>query len=588
MEVALATRRPIHLSSLAVLLTAAPVMAALPQGLQAEHLNQIRDGEGLRAQAAIDHLMAHRADFGLGVSASLQATKVHTDRLGQTHTHLQQLYRGVKVWGGEAVAHVDRNGRHLPVTSSLKAGIHLNVLPSIQKDEALLIADSDLAPTGAYATAPKAELVIYPLMVEVHARKGQDATAFERRVVRYALAYHVHTNLKNGAAETGETEYMIDAQTGAILKKWASLETAAETGTGNSQYSGTVSITTNNTGSGYELRDPNRGSTTVTDMANGTTGNGNIFTNATNTWGDGNNFVDGQSGDTSSGTGQTAAVDALYGFQATWDYYQNVHGRNGIDNAGTATTLRVHYDNNYDNAFWSDDCFCMTFGDGSSFTNLTAIDVIGHELSHGVCANNGHGGLTYSDESGGINEADSDINGTFVTYYGYNGSTGNTVPNTIPDANLHGYTPWTIGAQLRNPPLRYMYHPSLDNSSPDYWYSGIGSLDVHLSSGPANRMMYFLAQGAATSGDTSTSVNVAGNGVSDANFLPNGMTGIGNDHAARIWYRTLTTYMNSNETYAQLRTDCLQAASDLYGATSPEYVAVENAFHGINVGDAAQ
>lgn len=587
MEVALATRRSLYLPSLTVLLAATPAVAALPQGLQPDQLDRLKGQEGARAEASVEHLLSRRGDFGLDAMGAVRPTRVHTDALGQTHTHLQQFYRGVKVWGGEAIAHMDRNGRHLPVTSSLKAGIRLNATPSLRGDEALLLVHRDLAPSGAYASAPSAELVVYPVMDQVHARGGQDATAYDRRVVRYALAYHVHTDLKNGAAETRETDYMIDAHTGATLKKWSSLETAAETGTGNSQYSGQVSITTNNTGSGYELRDPNRGSTTVTDMANGTTGNGNLYTNATNTWGDGNNLYDGTGADTFGVTGQTAAVDALFGFQATWDYYLNVHGRNGIDNAGTATTLRVHYDTSYDNAFWSDQCFCMTFGDGNTFKNLTAIDVIGHELSHGVCANNGNGGLTYSDESGGINEADSDINGTFVTYYGYNGSTGATVPNTIPSANLNGYTPWTIGAQLSNPPLRYMYHPSLDNNSPDYWYAGVGSLDVHLSSGPANRMMYFLAQGATASGDTSTSVNVAGNGVSDANFLPNGMAGVGNDHAARIWYRALTTYMNTGETYAQLRTDCLQAALDLYGATSPEYAAVQNAFHGINVGDPA-
>ena len=566
-------------------------MAARPQNLAFSQIEQLRANESLRASQSIAHLQSLRPGLNLDRETAFHALKIHTDRFGQTHTHIQQMYRGVKVWGGEAILHMGAHGRLLPMTSSLKSGIRLNTMPALPADEALVLAHQDFAPRGAYAAKPKAELVVYPETVQVRVRRGQDATAYENEVIRYRLAYHIHATVLNGSTDTRMMDYMIDAHTGAILKKWSSLET--DIGTGNSQYSGTVSISTNNTGSGYEMRDTLRGSTTVLDMGNTTTSSGTIYTNATNTWGDGTNFYDdGSSGATSSVTGQTAGVDALYGFEATWDYYQNVLGRNGIDNNGTATSLRMHYDTNYDNAFWDDGCFCMTFGDGSatssgggSFKNLTAIDVIGHELSHGVCANSVSGGLTYSGESGGINEADSDINGTFVTYYGYNGSTGSTVPDTIPSPN--GYTPWTIGSQLSNPPLRYMYHPSLDGQSADYWYDGVGNLDVHLSSGPANRMVYFLSQGATASGDTSTSVNVAANGLTDANFLPNGMTGIGNDHAARIWYRALTTYMNSNETYAQLRTDCLQAAQDLYGTTSAEYTAVQNAFHGINVGPAA-
>ena len=584
MEVALATRTRLSLSTLSVLLVAAPAIAALPQ------MNPDQAG---RVQQSINHVMGMRAQLGLNGDAAMVQTLVRTDRLGQTHTHLQQMYRGIKVWGGGIITHMDRNGNFLPPTSFLKADINLNTTASLRTGECLAIAHQDLSTDGAFTSEPTSELVVYPVMAEVHARPGQDATAYDQQVVRYVLAYHLHTSLLHGAADTRQMDYMIDAQTGAVLKKWSTLQTAAATGTGNSQYSGTVNISANSTGSGYELRDMLRGGTTVLDMGNSTTSSGTLYTNATNTWGDSNNFFDdGTSGSTSGVTGQTTAVDALYGFEATWDYYKNVHGRNGIDNLGTATSLRVHYDLNYDNAYWDDTCFCMTFGDGSApaaggFHNLTAIDVVGHELSHGVCANSVSGGLTYSGESGGINEADSDINGTFVVFYGYNGDTGSVVPNTIPTANLNGYVPWQIGPQLSNPPLRYMYHPSLDNRSADYWYSGVGTLDVHLSSGPANRMVYFLAQGATTSGDTSTSVNVPANGVVDANFLPNGMAGIGNDHAAHIWYRALTTYMNSNETYAQLRTDCLSAAGDLYGTASAEYAAVQNAFHGINVGAAA-
>src|SRR5574337_1262377 len=177
----------------------------------------------------------------------------------------------------------------------------------------------------------------------------------------------------------------------------------------------------------------------------------------------------------------------------------------------------------------------MTFGDGSSFQTLTSVDVAGHEMSHGVCANNGLGGLNYSGESGGLNESNSDIMGTMVEFYDLGGgeAAGST---TIPATGGN----WTIGEQLSSTPLRYMYKPSLDGASPDAWSSSIGSKDVHYSSGPGNRMFYFLSQGATT--DSGSDFYTS--------YLTNGMTGIGNDEATRIHYRALTTYYSPSMSYA--------------------------------------
>ncbi|HEU4952017.1 MAG TPA: M4 family metallopeptidase [Holophagaceae bacterium] len=571
----MATRSRLTLTALSALLVAAPAAAAVYHPT-ADQLDQIRAQEGVRAQQSLAHLEGLRAKLGLDTDSAFKATLVHTDALGQTHTHIQQLYRGVKVWGGEAVAHMDRTGAMLPTTSALKGGISLDTTPSFRPDEVLAFAHQDLAPRGAYASKPTAELVVFPILVQVHVGTGQDATSYEYRPVRYALAYHIHTDLQNGAGETKQTDYMIDAHTGAILKKWSSLETAASVGTGHSQYSGTVNINTNSTSSGYELRDMTRGTggtfgnNVVTNLNHATSGNGTIYTDADNTWGDGANYVEGSS--TTAANGETAAVDAAYGIQATWDMYKNVLGRNGIDGNGKSTYLRVHYSNSYDNAFWDDTCFCMTFGDGSSFTTLTSVDVAGHEMSHGVCANNGHGGLNYSGESGGLNESNSDVMGTMVEFYDFGGGEASGA-TTIPATGGN----WTIGEQLSSSPLRYMYKPSLDGSSPDAYTSSIGNLDVHYSSGPGNREFYFLSQGSSSSSSSNYY----------SSYLPGGMAGVGNDHAARIHYRALTTYYTSTETYAQARTAHINAATDLYGANSPEVAAVENSFAAINVGSPA-
>ena len=533
--------------------------------------------ESLRVNAAAQRLMAQRTQLGLDADGAFRLRASQTDELGQTHGHFQQMYKGVRVWGGDAITHVDREGNPLPLTNELKRNILLNVTPSMAADEAMAVVNRDLAPQGPYAYAPTSELVVVPEMVDVvrpHGPRAVDqelsATDVTRQVLRYTLAYHVHTELENDQDGIKHTDYLVDAHTGAILKSWNTLHTTAATGTGNSQYNGTVSLPTHYTGSTYELRDMTRGSggsfgnNVVTNMAHAATSStatGTLYTDADNTWGDGANYVEGSS--TTAANGETAAVDAMFGMLKSWDFYKNVFGRNGIDGAGTATYSRVHIGSGYDNAFWSDSCFCMTYGDGTSFTTLTALDVAGHEMSHGVCARTAN--LTYSGESGGLNESNSDIFGTMIEFYARGGS-GSTIGSTGGN--------WTIGEQLATNPLRWMYKPSLDGSSPDAWSSTIGNLDVHYSSGPMNRCFYFLSQGATTTGNTSTS------------YLPNGMAGIGNDKAAAIWFRALTVYMTSSTTYAGARTAAISAAKDLYGAGGAEEQAVWNAFHGINVGSA--
>ena len=202
---------------------------------------------------------------------------------------------------------------------------------------------------------------------------------------------------------------------------------------------------------------------------------------------------------------------------------------------GTPTYSRVHYGLGFDNAMWSDSCFCMTYGDGNFFKVLTALDVAGHEMSHGVCL--WTAGLPYSGESGGLNESNSDINGNMTELYARSGS---TLPSSTPNTN----TCWTLGEQLATKPLRYLYKPSLDGASPDAWSSTIGSLDVHYSSGPNNRMFFFMSQGASN--------NSTSNYYSS--YTPSGFTGIGPSESARIWYRALTAYMTSSTNYAAART----------------------------------
>ena len=506
---------------------------------------------------AIKLLKAWAPALGLDQRNSFAVNTITPDPvLGCMTVRVDQYYQGVRVLGGQAVLHL--KGEHnLAFQDSLQRKLNLDPKPSITPSEALAVATADLCPKGPFVLPPSTELVVARMKLGPGVPTQRDA-----------LTYHIHLELENGSEETSHTDYLIEAHTGAIAKKWNTLHTQAAVGTGHSQYSGIVSLDTTSTRSGFELRDSTRGDSgnTVLDLNHGTgDSGGTLFSNSSNTWGDGQNYLGGA---TSSANGETAAVDAAYGSQWTWDYYKKVHGRNGIDGNGTATSMRVHYSTSYDNAFWSDSCFCMTFGDGSRFKSLEAIDVMGHEMSHGVCANTA--GLQYYGESGGLNEANSDINGAMVEFYSRGGK-GATIGDTGGN--------WTMGEDLATPrfnhPLRWMYKPSKDGASPDAWYPGIDSLDVHNSSGPMNRCFFFLSHGASADPKSAYATK----------YLPKGMAGLGNDQAAAIWYRALTTYMTSGADYAEARTDCISAAKDLYGGGAKQEQAVWNAFHGINVGD---
>ena len=213
------------------------------------------------------------------------------------------------------------------------------------------------------------------------------------------------------------------------------------------------------------------GSSPTINMANKTSG-GSVFSQATNAWGDG-----------TAANLASAAVDAHYGASKTWDYFKNIHGRNGIANDGKGAQSRVHYSSKYNNAYWSDSCFCMTYGDGDGINlrPLVAIDVAGHEMSHGITSRTAK--LVYSAESGGLNEATSDIFGTAVEFYAANSSD--------PGDYLIGEKIMITG----KPFLRNMMDPTADGRSLDHYSKYKSGVDVHYSSGIANNFFYLLSEG---------------------------------------------------------------------------------------------
>ncbi|CCK27335.1 neutral zinc metalloprotease [Streptomyces davaonensis JCM 4913] len=477
-------------------------------------------------------------EIGLGAQEKLVVKDVVKDADGSTHTRYERTYAGLPVLGGDLIVHETASGRTTGVTKAAKAAVKVadltaDVTKAAAEKQAVKAAKAEGSTKSAADKAPRKV---------VWAASGTPKLAYETVVGGFQ---------HDGTPQ--ELHVVTDAQTGEKLYEWE----AIQTGTGNSQYSGTVTIGTSLSGSTYQLSDTSRGTHKTYNKARSTSSSaGTLFTDADDTWGTG--------AASSSSTSQTAAVDAHYGAQVTWDFYKNVLGRNGIKNNGVAAYSRVHYGNAYVNAFWSDSCFCMTYGDGEGNVKpLTSLDVAGHEMTHGVTSNTA--GLNYSGESGGLNEATSDIFGTAVEFYAANSKdTGDYLIGEKIDINGDGT------------PLRHMDQPSKDGSSANYWSSSLANLDVHYSSGPANHFFFLLSEGSGAKTINGVSYN-------SPTYNSSTLTGIGRDKAVKIWYKALTEYMTSTTNYKGARTATLSAASALYGSTSTEYKAVAAAWTAVNV-----
>ncbi|MFC0003975.1 M4 family metallopeptidase [Micromonospora siamensis] len=473
---------------------------------------------------AVAQLKAHSGAGLVADGSSFTLKNTATDADGTEHVRLNRYQDGLPVLGGDTVVHLGKGNAWKGASQSMAA-----------------------APTkGAKAKVGAAAAGRAALAASTATSRRVDGSqlVYDAAAGGTALAYEVVVGGAYADGTPSELHVLVDATSGKVRDSWEGVQ---RDGTGNTFHSGSVTVGSTLSGGTYQLADATRGGHKTYDLNGGTSGTGTLVTNAGNVFGDG-----------TLGNRQTAAADAAYGAQETWDYYKAVHGRSGIRNDGVGAYSRVHYSSNYANAFWSDSCFCMTYGDGGSgWYPLTSLDVAGHEMSHGVTSNTA--GLRYSGESGGLNEATSDIFGTLVEFYANNAKDPGD---------------YLIGEKLRSSgaPLRYMDKPSKDGSSADCYSSRVGRLDVHYSSGVANHFFYLLAVG---SGSSSYGNSPTCNGST--------VTGIGNAKAGAIWYRALTTYMTSRTGYSGARTATLSAAQDLYGAGSAEYNTVAAAWSAVSV-----
>ncbi len=500
---------------------------------------------GETARAALAAVTTHRSAVHAGAAQAFTVTGVLVDPDGSSHVRMTRTYHGLRVLGGDLVVHQSSSRAWQGRSQSLSKDLTLSVTPTL-----------DRAAAGAKAMAPSSVTRSITGEQVASTRLVIDATgAFPR------LAYQVLSGGTQSDGTPSRLASFVDARTGRVLRTEQQIETVD--GSGQSLYGGTVPLRLTLSGSTYQLKDPTRGNTYTTDMGNATDSYGCQIIGVNCSKGTLFTSPDASFGDGTTASRESAAVDAQYGTNETWDYYNNVHGRNGIFGNGTGSFNRVHYGKNYVNAFWDGTKMTYGDGDGKTYGPLTSLDVAGHEMSHGVTENSAN--LTYSGESGGLNESTSDIFGTAVEFYANNAADP---------------ADYLIGEQFdlaKHQGFRRMDNPASDGSSASCWSSTVGTLDVHYSSGVGNHFWYLLSEGSGAK---------TLNGVSYSSPTCNGapaVSGIGHDAAAKIWYRALTVYMTSNTDYHGARTASLNAAKDLYGAGSTQYNAVNAAWAAVNV-----
>jgi bacillolysin len=487
--------------------------------------SQGRSLESASLDATVRFLDENRALFRMHAPASeFRLARARTDALAMTHVRLQQTVRGIRVLGGELMAHYAQDGSLRVVDANYVAGLDaLNVNPSLtatQAESAAVTHTAQLGAGSATAKGSETELVVF---------KPENA---EPR-----LAYT--TLIREDSAKRMTRQVVIvDAQTGAILNSYDNLQTIEVSATNSLNAS--VKIEVSQEGGRYVMKDAVHGggvwtySAQYQDTPDSLPGQ-MISTTNMNSW-----------DQVQSGRG--AAVDAHLYAGNVYDYYKTAHARLGINGSNARMVSSVHFGQNYPNAFWNGDQ--MGYGDGDQGVPFSAsLDVVGHEFSHGVTSNESN--LAYQGQSGALNEAFSDIMGCAIEHQVKPSATNN----------------WIMGEDLGFV-VRNMATPKVAQQ-PDHMSAFVRTSQdnggVHINSGIINNAAYLMTMG----GTNSTSRQTV-------------ERGIGWEKMAKVFYRANAQYLMASSTFAAMATAAQSAANDL-GLTANEKKIVVCAFRVVGV-----
>lgn len=447
-------------AAIALSLAAAGAQAATRGDLHQRDMNQMRQQYqsfvASHGQTAVNMAnRRHAAFMGAGASTNLMMRAVNRLGNGVQNFRYDQTWRGIPIFGENLVVSEDAQGNVRSMFGNLVSGLDqdiTNTRPSISSAQALVVGKRVGLGNGIAGMMTRNESTEVVVYID-DAGRGH-------------LAYKVSFFADSPTAGRATRPIiLIDAHSGAVLKKIENLQTAlVGTGPGGNAKTGQYEYGTN-----YGYLDVTQSGTTCTmnntnvktvNLNGGTTGStAHSFTCPRNTV----KAINGA---------YSPLNDAHHFGSVIFDMY------NAYMSMAPLTfqlTMRVHYKSNYENAFW--DGTAMTFGDGAStFYPLVSLDVSAHEVSHGFTEQ--QSGLVYSGMSGGMNEAYSDMAGEAAEYYD------------------RGSNDWLVGSDIfkGSGSLRYMCNPTQDGSSIDNAADYTSSMDVHYTSGVYNKAFCLLAK----------------------------------------------------------------------------------------------
>ncbi len=458
----------------------------------------------------------------------LKLLKTETDNIGMTHTKLQQYYNGLKIMGSQLVVHFDKhgaissiNGRYIPTPK-------ISTVPAIDEAKAKSIASQNC--NGVESI--NSELVIY-------INDNEPTLAFEVQVpTKIAPKQRV----------------IIDAHSGNVLYKDTGIRfDGPEVGSGIGLNGENRSLNIYLDGSNYYLIDATKSmyvppidnlqGVIVTWDAKNSTNETNPYDLAEVVYDPNNdkNFNDNED--------LKATVDAHFFTEKVYEYYKTKFNRNSYNNEGGTLMNVIHYQVNYNNAFWNGTFMTYGDGDGEQFSNFAGgFDVIVHEITHGVTSSTAD--LEYIGQSGALNESYSDVFAAMADDDDWLIGEDIYTPSISGDALRSMSDPNQGGSSLSDPGWQpahmneFLYIPYTDD-----WDLG----GVHINSGIPNKACYLVANQ------------------------------IGREKTEQIYYRTLAYYLTPKSQFIDARNATLQSAADLYGAGSSEYNTVASAFDNVGI-----
>lgn len=477
--------------------------------------------------AARDFLREHRVLLGIDdPDRELVARRNEVDSLGRRRVRFAQTFAGLEVWPAELNVHLDASGG-----VDLLNGAFVRSPAGIERQPAVSAGEATLVARGAVAGA-ESVVVPSPALILYAPLDGPTRLAWKIDVPVSLLSRWL---------------VVVDAQTAAVLTAYNQVAHAGRVGSGTDLFGQTRPLDVWEEGPFYlvDTSKPMFDPSSDPPKADTTRG-GIVILDAHNQppTSDPESLPDLFLISTLSPDGPWLrdGVSAAHGLSQTYDYYLERHGRNSIDGRGGTLLGIVRFGLGLDNAFWSNGL--MLFGDAIPFAG--AIDVIAHEMTHGVTERTAE--LIYQDQPGALNEALSDIFGENV------------------EARAMGRPDWRKAAQVANPPYQN--------------YADCHAVEYVPGSPHPSRMSEFIRTAQDNGG-------VHGNSciINHAYYLlAAGLPGaIGIADAERIFYRALTVHLVRNSQFVDARLAAVQSAVELFGTDSAQAQRTKEAFDAVEI-----